>query len=79
MQCSPQRGDLDGIASAQALPAAAPAGGRQLGGGGGGGRASGHRRYAPPELKVSTPAHAEHLGWHLEFEFRVTQGSAACC
>ena len=21
----------------------------------------------PPELKVSTPAHAKHLGWYLEF------------
>ena len=27
----------------------------------------------PPELKVRTPAHAEQLGWHVEFEFRVTQ------
>ena len=25
-----------------------------------------------PELKVSTPAHTKHLGWYLEFEFRVT-------
>ena len=25
-----------------------------------------------PELKVSTPAHKKHLGWYLEFEFRVT-------
>ena len=28
---------------------------------------------SPPELKVRTPAHAKHLGWHLEFESRVTQ------
>ena len=27
----------------------------------------------PPELKVRTPAHTEHLGWYLEFKFRVTQ------
>ena len=26
-----------------------------------------------PELKVSTPAHTKHLGWYIEFEFRVTQ------
>ena len=26
----------------------------------------------PPELKVRTPAHTKHQGWHLEFEFRVT-------
>ena len=28
-----------------------------------------------PELDVSTPAHAEHPGWYVEFEFRVTQGA----
>ena len=27
-----------------------------------------------PELKVSTLAHTKHLGWYVEFEFRVT-----CC
>ena len=26
-----------------------------------------------PELKVSTPAHTRHLGWYVEFEFRVMQ------
>ena len=26
-----------------------------------------------PELKVGTPAHAKHLGWYLESEFRVAQ------
>ena len=26
-----------------------------------------------PELKVSTPAHTKHLGWYLDFEFRVMQ------
>ena len=26
----------------------------------------------PPELKVSTPAHTKQLGWHVEFESRVT-------
>ena len=26
-----------------------------------------------PELKASTPARATHLGWHVEFEFRVAQ------
>ena len=25
----------------------------------------------PPELKVRTPAHTKHLGWYLEFVFRV--------
>ena len=29
-----------------------------------------------PELKLSAPAHTKHLGWHLEFEFRVTTGPA---
>ena len=29
-----------------------------------------------PELKVSTPAHAKHLGWHVEFEFRVTHAAS---
>ena len=24
--------------------------------------------------KVSAPAHAKHLGWHLEFWFRMTHG-----
>ena len=28
-----------------------------------------------PEPKVSTPAHTKHLGWYLEFEFRVTQAT----
>ena len=27
----------------------------------------------PPKLKVRTPAHAKHLGWHLEFESRAMQ------
>ena len=27
----------------------------------------------PPELKVRAPAHAKQLGWHVEFESRVTQ------
>ena len=27
-------------------------------------------RLRHPELKVSTPAHAKHLGWYLEFKFR---------
>ena len=31
----------------------------------------------PPKLKVRTPAHAKHLGWYLEFEFRVTQTQSA--
>ena len=29
-------------------------------------------RCATPELQVGMPAHANHLGWCLEFEFRVT-------
>ena len=29
----------------------------------------------PPEPKVSTPAHTKHLGWYLEFEFRVSTRS----
>ena len=35
-----------------------------------------NRRCAPPELKLSTPAHAKQLGWYLEFESRVTQASS---
>ena len=35
------------------------------------------RSVCPPELKVSTPAHAKQPGWYLEFEFRVTQELAA--
>ena len=31
-------------------------------------------RYAPPELKDRTPAHATQLGWCVEFGSRVTQG-----
>ena len=27
----------------------------------------------PRTLKVRTPAHTKHLGWYLEFEFRVTR------
>ena len=30
----------------------------------------------PPELKASTPAHAKHLGWYLEFESRVTHSDS---
>ena len=29
------------------------------------------RSLRHPELKVSTPAHTKHLGWYVEFEFRV--------
>ena len=28
-----------------------------------------------PELKVSTLAHTKHMGWHVEFESRVTQAT----
>ena len=35
-------------------------------------RRSGPGRH--PELKDSTPAHTKHLGWYVEFEFRVTHG-----
>ena len=34
------------------------------------------RPLCPPELKVRTPAHTKHLGWYLEFEFRVTHRTA---
>ena len=32
-----------------------------------------NRSVWPLELKVRTPAHTKHLGWYLEFEFRVMQ------
>ena len=34
-----------------------------------------HHLVCPPELKVRTPAHTKHPGWHLESESRVTQGN----
>ena len=32
---------------------------------------------APPGTQSRTPAHTKHLGWYLEFEFRVTHRDAA--
>ena len=35
------------------------------------------RAVCPPELKVRTPAHTKQLGWYVEFESRVAQGTEA--
>ena len=35
------------------------------------------RQVRHPELKVRAPAHTKHIGWHLEFELRVTQARHA--
>ena len=37
------------------------------------------RRRVPPELKVMAPAHTKHLGWHVEFESRVTHLRSKNC